>query len=128
MSKKFTVVLESCGNPDRGQYAPVSDPTTVGVDDLEEASVMCRQYIIDNMLGSGNWSGGQVFDVDGNLAAQISYNGLIHKVSPCDACGKKLPCLLYASTSEGQTWSLCEECYYIQRKVDREMEEGVANG
>lgn len=44
---------------------------------LEEAITVCRNFIDDNELGGGNWSGGQVSLVNGTPVAYISYNGRI---------------------------------------------------
>lgn len=57
------VRLKAVGNPDfpRGHpHREVSIPTTyVEVESLEEASRICREYIVENDLGGGNWAGGQ---------------------------------------------------------------------
>lgn len=77
----YEVHLANVGNPDRGQ-----DPTQPvygtesgiwkPVGSLREASQACRNYIEDNELGGGNWSGGKVRRVsDGEVVAEISYNG-----------------------------------------------------
>lgn len=42
---------------------------------IAEASAACRQFITDNELGGGNWSGGDVQDASGKVVARISYNG-----------------------------------------------------
>lgn len=46
---------------------------------VEEASKVCRQYIVDHELGGGNWpwEAGQVHTPDGNLVARVSFNGRI---------------------------------------------------
>lgn len=76
----FRLALSSVGNPDHGQdpgaelYGVTSK--IVSVKTLKEASVACSDYISENELGGGNWSGGNVF-LDGTLVARISYNGRI---------------------------------------------------
>lgn len=72
----FTVKLSSCGNPDHGQFAPLSDTKLIRVATLEEASKKCLAYIAYWDLGGGNWSGGQVYDSKKQIA-RISYNGRI---------------------------------------------------
>lgn len=46
------------------------------VGSIEEASDVCCNFIDENDLGGGNWSGGNVFR-DGEMVARISYNGRI---------------------------------------------------
>lgn len=72
----YTVKLSSCGNPDHGQFAPLSDTKLIRVATLEEASEKCLAYIAYWNLGGGNWSGGQVYDAKKQIA-QISYNDRI---------------------------------------------------
>lgn len=75
--KRLTVNLESCGNPDHGQYESISPKQSVIVSSLEEASQECRRYIEEWDLGGGNWMGGEVYQ--GNkLVAEISYNGRVN--------------------------------------------------
>lgn len=72
----FFVQLAACNNPD---YLSAADslreaPThRVRVKDLAHAVKVCRQYIEDNDLGAGHWSGGQVFE-GGKEVARVSYN------------------------------------------------------
>ena len=76
---RFRINLESCGNPDYQQYAPVSPKLETFGRTLEDASKACRNYIEYWNLGGGNWTGGQVFDGlgDDKQVARISYNGHI---------------------------------------------------
>jgi len=79
--KKMKVSLSSVGNPDFGQ-----DPNhplfgcqkdkTVEVNSFKEASDVCKKFIDDNDLGSGNWSGGAVYE-DKKQVAYVSYNGRV---------------------------------------------------
>ena len=72
------VDLACCGNPDHGEIKPPAPIIgLVNVDSLEDASEACRAYIIDNSLGAGNWSGGDVYDEAGEKIAHICYNGKI---------------------------------------------------
>ena len=77
----LTVTLSSVGNPDFDQDPSRSLPGVTGqrkrVDDLAHASRVCREYIEENGLGGGNWSGGDVFDENGALVGKVSYNGRV---------------------------------------------------
>lgn len=73
---RFTVKLRSVGNPDHRQYAPVSDPVTVFVNSLREASEECRKYQAEWDLGGGNWPDTFVLE-NGVKVARISYNGRV---------------------------------------------------
>jgi len=75
--------LTSVGNPDFGQ-----DPNRplygcrskiIRVDSFEEASKKCLEYISQNDLGSGNWSGGQILGNNNELVGYVSYNGRVWK-------------------------------------------------
>lgn len=76
---KLTVTLSAAPNPD---FSPNEHPGSVRirprkvkVGSLAEASAVCRQFIRDEELGGGNWTGGEVLDEAGNFVARISYNG-----------------------------------------------------
>ncbi len=75
------VMLSNRGNPDHGEdpRRPVAGgkDRMVPVADLEAASAACRQYIKAHGLGGGNWTGGEVRDMDGTVVAEVSYNGRI---------------------------------------------------
>lgn len=71
----YRVLLSSCGNPDFGQYAPISPRGAVDVETLKEARDCCEAYIEEFNLGGGNWDGGQVIDnKTGKKIATFSYN------------------------------------------------------
>lgn len=82
------LTLSSIGNPDHGQnpFLPMfgcEDNSTITVSSYNEAAEICLSYIKRNELGSGNWSGGEVYDDEGNLVALIAYNGkIIREDSP----------------------------------------------
>ena len=42
---------------------------------IEERRKAVREYIEYYDIGSGNWTGGQVYDENDNLIGQIYYNG-----------------------------------------------------
>ncbi len=72
----LTVELKSCGNPDFGQYAPLSPNKVVQIQTLADASKACCDYIASYNLGGGNWNGGTVRH-DKTIIARVSYNGRI---------------------------------------------------
>lgn len=85
----LTVELKHASNPDiDGGYWQDGNPHAkrhvLPVQNIEAASVVCRQYIERNGLGGGNWTGGAV-KRDGVMIGKISYNG---RFWPMD----KLPC------------------------------------
>lgn len=47
------------------------------VNNLKEASKLCRKFIDFFELGSSSWIGGRVIDNDDNFIARISYNGRV---------------------------------------------------
>jgi hypothetical protein len=76
------VELSSVGNPDFGQNPNESlwgaeKDRMVEVATFEEASFECMRFIHDNDLGSGNWSGGDIFNEHGARIAYVSYNGRV---------------------------------------------------
>ena len=84
MNRNLTVTLSAGGNPDylavKGQYdfreSIYIGETTVKINSLPEASKVCRNFIDENNLGGGNWTGGEVFE-EGEQIARISYNGRV---------------------------------------------------
>ncbi len=77
---RYTVILDNCGNPDRGQDPSRRLPGTVRkivpVEDFAAASKACRDYIEENDLGGGNWTGGEIRE-NGKIVAKVSYNGTV---------------------------------------------------
>lgn len=71
--KRYQMFLESVGNPDFGQYAPVSDPLWVEGDSLEEMREHAGRYRSENELGGGNWANPTVLRGD-KVEAHFSYN------------------------------------------------------
>ena len=77
----YTVTLSACGNIDHNEnpYSNIVNGITVkgGIvvaDSIEECQRLVRNYIEDNYLGGGNWTGGRVFE-NGKRVGYISYNG-----------------------------------------------------
>ncbi len=78
----MTVFLSNRGNPDFRQDHRHQIPGTprdqwVEVADLDEASRVCRAYIVEHDLGSGNWTGGEVRSDLNEVVARISFNGRV---------------------------------------------------
>lgn len=75
----YSVLLESCGNIDHSQNpnkALDGVPTQrVVASSIEECQSLVKEYIDKYNLGGGNWAGGEVRDMLGNVIGQISYNG-----------------------------------------------------
>ena len=77
----YSVTLSACGNPDHKEnpYSNVVNGIAVEkdiavADSIEECQRLVRNYIEDNCLGAGNWTGGRVFE-NGVRVGYISYNG-----------------------------------------------------
>lgn len=79
----YTVKLSSCGNIDHGQDPNQSmygvPNATHKAFNIDQCQCLVRTYIEKYNLGAGNWTGGQVYDEDGNLVGKISYNGRFWK-------------------------------------------------
>ena len=76
------VELSSVGNPDFGQNPNeklwgAEEDRFVSVSTFDEASFECMRFIHNNDLGSGNWSGGDIFNDHGARIAYVSYNGRV---------------------------------------------------
>ncbi len=75
---KMLLHLCTVGNPDHGQFAPVTNPEWHVVASLCEAAEKCRAYIAENedVIGAGNWSAesGTVVDSAGALVARFCFN------------------------------------------------------
>lgn len=73
---KYVMILHSCGNPDFGQYAPVSEPAAIKGDSLKAMVQAAEEYREFWNLGSGNWVRPEV-RCQGKPVAWISYNGRV---------------------------------------------------
>jgi hypothetical protein len=80
-STEFYVILDNKGNIDLGQHPhrrlPGTSKKIVKVNSLNAASLACREYITENDLCFGNWTGGAVWDAAGAKIAHVSYNGKV---------------------------------------------------
>ena len=80
-STAMRVYLSAAPNPDfsinsyRGRVR-ISQEYRI-VSSYAEASRVCRDYIVENELGGGNWTGGQILDGAGHAVAHVSYNGRV---------------------------------------------------
>lgn len=77
----YKVTLSACGNIDHGEnpYSNIVNgieikPMLGKAKTIEECCAIVRGYIEENNLGSGNWTGGVVFQ-NGTRVGYISYNG-----------------------------------------------------
>lgn len=69
----FTMRLSSVGNPDHGQYAPVSNPVTVKGLTLKEMRKKADAYQRKWELGGGNWPNPEV-KIGKRIVGHFSYN------------------------------------------------------
>ena len=69
----FRIRLRSVGNPDHGQYVPVSNPQTVTAHRLRRLRVAVENYIETWNLGAGNWPKCPVTR-DEQVVGYFSYN------------------------------------------------------
>ena len=74
---RYAVTLKSCGNPDRRQnpYEDMSPARAHWANSIEECQEAVRAYIEEWNLGGGNWTGGNVYNDNGEYVGHISYNG-----------------------------------------------------
>lgn len=92
--RKLKVELSSVGNPDFGQdpdrplYGAKKNKK-VSVSSFEEASEVVNKFIHENDLGSGNWSGGAIFE-NGKQIAHVSYNGRVWEGTEWNTNGKEI--------------------------------------
>ncbi len=78
---KFRVKLRSVGNPDFGQYAPISVPEVREANTLRDIQKIVDDYIARWDLGGGNWPPTPI--TQGNkTVAWISYNLRLWDGSP----------------------------------------------
>jgi hypothetical protein len=77
----LTVTLSHASNPDidGGYWSEPIDAKKkqiIPVLSFGDASEKCREFIVRNDLGGGNWIGGKVFDGKKHVA-NISFNGRV---------------------------------------------------
>ena len=78
----YRILLMACGNPDHKEnpYDNVVNGMEIpklwrACESIKECQEVAMKYIGVHDLGSGNWSGGYVFDEYDNQEGYISYNG-----------------------------------------------------
>ncbi len=83
----FLVYVETVGNPDFGQYAPITSPTLLGGDTMDELKQAVRSHQNVFQIGGGNWTYPPVYSVTraGERLGYMSYNGRIWKHLPNSA-------------------------------------------
>jgi hypothetical protein len=81
MIEMYIVTLTAHGNIDHDEnpYKNIVngieiEGKMVKMNTIEECQKAVRNYIMENDLGSGNWTGGKVYK-DGKQIGYISYNG-----------------------------------------------------
>jgi hypothetical protein len=79
-SESYVMLLRSVGNPDYGQYAPVSEPAPIKGRTLTAMAEAAREYIEFWDLGGGNWPEPEIRNTNGQPVARISYNGRLWPV------------------------------------------------
>ena len=70
----YVMILRSVGNPDFGQYAPVSEPKAVKGPTLASMIQAAEDYIEFWDIGGGNWVEPEIRDASGKPVAVMSYN------------------------------------------------------
>lgn len=80
-NKPAYVILKADPNPDYEFPDPRATVKTVKVrlpvSSFASASKVCKNFIENFDLGSGNWTGGQIGDINGKIIAHVSYNGRV---------------------------------------------------
>ena len=71
--KRYQMLLESAGNPDWGQYAPISEPLWVAGDTVRTMRKAAEAYRTKWELGGGNWTMPEVLEGD-KVVGHFSYN------------------------------------------------------
>ena len=120
---KLLVSLSAEPNPDYdlGSWeAGVKIPAKlVPVRDLRAAVQAARNFIQENNLGGGNWTGGQVYNDKGEWVARISYNGRVWEPGPR---GRRTPEIKLAAVASKGTWvarTLAAKAKDLQTLVQR---------
>ncbi len=79
----YEMKLSSCGNPDHGQYSPISEPEVVRGETLKDMAAHCERYIEEWNLGGGNWKD-PIVKLDGKKIGRFSYNGRLWAVDTAE--------------------------------------------
>jgi hypothetical protein len=73
INNMYTVRAATRGNPDFGQYAPISDPANIEAPTLDQLRAKVRGYMEYYQVGGGNWNTPPVYR-DGKKVGNMSYN------------------------------------------------------
>ena len=75
------IILKADPNPDYSFPDPRATVKTVKIRlpirSFAKASEVCKNFIEKFDLGSGNWTGGQIGNIKGEIIAHVSYNGRV---------------------------------------------------
>ena len=78
----YKVTLVALGNPDHNENPFCNIVNGVKIKNrivkrptIKACQKVVSQFIAINDLGSGNWTGGKVYDANDNYVGYISYNG-----------------------------------------------------
>ena len=74
---EYVMVLSSVGNPDLGQFAPMSEPAAVKGKTLAAMVRTAEEYRDFWDLGGGNWVDPEIRTSHGHRIGRISYNGRV---------------------------------------------------
>lgn len=136
----YTVTLSSCGNIDYGQnpYTPYENTPNMEVtaETIEQCQQFVQEYIDEYNLGSGNWSGGEIYDEKKNYIGKISYNGrfiknrnmietLKENIERTDNCRIQTIRLIELS---GELIEEGDKEYIVQKYGDRYYSNGYSDG
>lgn len=77
----YEVTLKTVGNPDFGQYAPVSPALKVRAETFAALEAQIDAYIEEYGVGGGNWVTPKLLK-DGQVVGYMSYNRRVWKTPP----------------------------------------------
>ncbi len=86
---RFWVYLSSVGNPDHGQYAPLSYAVLAWGRNLAEIRKQCEAYQREWDLGGGNWPGA-LFGSGRTVLGHVSYNLRLWEGLPGDLSAREI--------------------------------------
>ena len=79
----WTIRLTTVGNPDFGQYSPITDPETATAETLPELKEKIREWQNFWQVGGGNWTD-PIIRKNGKPVGTMSYNCRIWKLEMKD--------------------------------------------
>ena len=69
----YKCYVSTVGNPDYGQYAPISNPEWLESDTIQELREQAGSYKEEWNVGGGNWKNPIVYQVNGKSKKRIGY-------------------------------------------------------